>query len=343
MKVLTIRCLLALAVILLPLQAARSEDWFQQVSGKSRRAGLPVTLTSASAARYDDDHDGWLDNQYHDHDAEDVRGGFFEELFDPPGHRHFTRRGTPLVHLFIVEPAVLHQDFFLDYRIGNNVDGNTDEQEVEVELEWALTKRLGLIIEAPYLGINRVTDPNTSGFGDIAVAGRALLVDGDMFFLSGNLEVEIPTGDDERGLGRGEAAVAPTVTTWHDLGNWTALHTQFGTEIGLESGDTELIYGLALTHSFQGPTLLHANQHHAHNNTDDHGVVFPIGFTSLILEMSGAMGLSGDEAGQTFFELLPGIAYTPVERIELRFGVRFPLFKPTRRDTQYIFTIARVL
>jgi hypothetical protein len=58
--------------------------------------------------------------------------------------------------------------------------------------------------------------------------------------------------------------------------------------------------------------------------------------------MTGVTGLSGEEAGQTFFEILPGISYTPVERIELRFGVRIPLFKPTRLDTQYIFTIARV-
>jgi hypothetical protein len=312
------------SALLMIIDTGRADDWIQQ----SSVTGSP-------------EHDIY-DDQHNHHNR---RGDFFEELFQPAAHSHFTRRGTPLVHLFIVEPATLHKDLFLDYRIGNNVDGSTDELELEAELEWALTKRLGLIIEAPYLGLNPVTDPNTSGFGDIAVAGRALLVDGDTFFLSANLEVEIPTGDDDRGLGRGESALAPSVTTWHDLGNWTALHTQIGTEFGLESGDTEFIYGLALTHSFQGPVLFNKHhrccQHHDHSDHDDHQFFEP-GFTSLILEMTGATGVSGDESGQTFLELLPGISYTPVEGIELRFGVRFPLFKPTRLDTQYIFTIARV-
>ena len=273
-------------------------------------------------------------------------GGFFEELFEPAEHSHFTRRGTPLVHLFLTEPAVPHQDLFLDYRIDNNVDGSTDEHEVEAELEWALTKRLGMVIEVPYIGLDPVGDPNTSGLGDIAVAGRALLVDRDTFFLSANLEVEIPTGDADRDLGRGEVALAPTITTWLDLGNWTALHGQFGPEIGLKTGDTEFVHHLALTRSFQGPVLFGRGCHGGRNgsgaNDDEHEQLFEPGFTSLILEMTGVTGLSGDEAGQTFVELLPGIAYTPVERIELRFGVRFPLFKPTRLDTQYIFTIARV-
>ena len=281
-----------------------------------------------------------------DHHGGGVPGGFFEELFEPPAHSHFTRRGTPLVHLFLTEPAVLHQDLFLDYRIGNNIEGSTDEQELETELEWALTKRLGLVIEVPYIGLDPVADRNTSGFGDIAVAGRALLVDWDTFFLSANLEVEIPTGDEDRDLGRGEVALAPTITTWLDLGNWTALHGQFGPEIGLDTGDAEFIHHLALTRSFQGPTLFGRGCDCGRNgvrvNGDEHEELFEPGFTTLILEMTGVTGLSGTEARQTFVELLPGIAYTPVERIELRFGVRFPLFKPTRLDTQYIFTIARV-
>lgn len=348
MKLLTIPCLIALTLILLSVQSARSQDWLGRLS---RPTDSPIRVTSASATLFDDDHDDdhadWLDDQHHDHD---VPGGFFEELFEPPSHTHFTRRGTPLVHLFLTEPATIHQDLFLDYRIGNNFDGSTDEQELELEMEYALTKRLGIVLEVPYVGLNPVTDPNTSGFADIAVAGRALLVDRDTFFLSANLEVEIPTGDSDRDLGRGEVALAPTITTWLDLGNWTVLHGQFGPEIGLDSGDTEFIHHLALTKSFQGPVLFGrgcrcgrnfsgSNGGDEHEEHEDH---FEPGFTSLILEMTGVTGLSGDEAGQTFIELLPGIAYTPVERIEFRFGVRFPLFKPERLDTQYIFTIARV-
>ncbi len=345
MKLLTVHCLLALAVTLLPLQAARSQDWLRRVS---RPAESPIGVTSASATLFDDDHDdghaNWLDDQSHDYD---VPGGFLEELFEPASHTHFTRRGTPLVHLFLTEPATIHQDLFLDYRIGNNFHGGTDEQELEFEMEYALTKRLGMVIEVPYVGLNPVTDPNTSGFADIAVAGRALLVDRDTFFLSANLEIEIPTGDADRELGRGEVALASTITTWLDLGNWTVLHGQFGPEIGLESGDTEFIHRLALTKSFQGPVMFgrgcrNFSRSNGGDEHEEHEEHFEPGFTSLILEMTGVTGLSGEEAGQTFIELLPGISYTPVEQIEFRFGVRFPLFKPKRLDTQYIFTIARV-
>jgi len=341
-----IRCLFALAVTLVPFQVARSQDR----SIQSQLGDISTDLALQVSCPCDDSHDDWLSDQLIDHDAGDVRGSFLDEIFAPADHRHFTRRGTPLVHLFLVEPAVLHRDIFLDYRIGNNVDRNTDEQELEIEIEWALTRRLGLIIEAPYLGLNPDTDPNTSGFGDFAVAGRALLVDGETFFMSANLAVGIPTGSVSRGLGGGEVTIAPSVTTWHDLGNWTALHTQFGTEVGTQSGDTELIYGLALTHSFQGPVLFpfldradNGHDHHGHDDHGhDHGQSFQPGFTSFILEMTGASGLSGADSDQAFFELLPGISYTPVDRMELRFGVRVPLFKPTRLDSQYIFTIARV-
>lgn len=75
-----------------------------------------------------------------------------------------------------------------------------------------------MVLEVPYVGLNPVVAPNTSGFGDVAIAGRALLIDGDAFFLSANVEVEIPTGDANRDLGRDEAALAPTLTSWFDLG-----------------------------------------------------------------------------------------------------------------------------
>ena len=168
---------------------------------------------------------GTGDEHFHSHpDTNQRRGSFFEELFAPATHTHFTRRGTPLVHLFLIEPATLHRDFFLDYRVGNNVGGSGDEQELEAELEWTLTKRLGIIIEAPYLGLNPDDGPGTSGFGDLAIAGRALLVDGDTFFLSANLELETATGNERRGFGRGGAVMARSLRCLPPLGHRSAPH-----------------------------------------------------------------------------------------------------------------------
>ncbi len=272
--------------------------------------------------------------------------GFWDELFEPALHTHFSPRGTPLVHLFLLEPAALHRDLFLDYRIANNVAGSTDEQELEVELEWSLTKRLGIIIEVPFLGLDPIDEPNTAGFGDLAFAGRALVVNDDTFMLATNLALSVPTGDPQRNLGRGEAVLAPSVSTWLDLGNWVSLHSQLGPEIGLESGDTSMVYGFAVTYSFQGPALFGSHRGSAHHHADhehhDHEELhFEPGLTSLILEVSGETGLSGDDDGTTFFEVIPGVSYVPWKLGEIRFGVRFPLYRPERLDVQYLLSLVR--
>jgi len=277
-------------------------------------------------------------------------GNFCEEIFDPVSHTHFSRRGTPLIHLFFLEPAALHRDLFVDYRIGNNVDGSADEQELETELEWALTKRLGLVIELPFLSLNPDDGRTTAGFGDLAIAGRALLVDGDETMLAVNLAVSTPTGDDTRGLGAGEAVISPTVSIWQDLGDWYSFHAQFGPEIGLESGQTEMFWAAALTKSFQGPAFCRECHHAHHDHHDDHfscetdhgeHLHFEPGLTSFILELNGSTGLSEPNDGQTFFEMIPGISYVPWEMTELRFGVRFPLYQPERLDNQLIFSYIR--
>ena len=120
---------------------------------------------------------------------------------DPWPHRHFSRLGTPFVHLFSLEPAFLDRDLFLDYRVTRGPDEN--EAEFEAELEWALTRRVGVVVEAPILRLDPIGEETESGLGDIALAPRALLVESDTFLLSGNLEFSIPTGDTNRGLGEG--------------------------------------------------------------------------------------------------------------------------------------------
>lgn len=80
--------------------------------------------------------------------AEPINLDITEGWLDPWPHNHFSRKGTPFIHLFSLEPAFLDRDFFLDYRWASGSEGK--EIEVEAELEWALTRRLGIVVEAPF-------------------------------------------------------------------------------------------------------------------------------------------------------------------------------------------------
>jgi len=273
----------------------------------------------------------------------DAREDMLAELLAPWPDTHASPHGTPHTHAFNVEPAYLHRGLRVDYLIDTNVGGDIDEQELGFELEWALTKRLGLCIEAPLIGLNPVAEQNVTGFGDMAVAGRVLLVDRHCFLLSANVELETPTGDAERGLGRGEAAFSPTVLCWMDLGHWTVFQGQLGPETGLDSGETELLYRFALTRTWQGPVKFpcrcRSRSEHGHHDHNDHGHHGP-GLTTLYLETVGDTNLSDRQEG-TRLDMTTGIGYYLTEKLELRTGLRFPLCHPKRFDSQFIFSAVR--
>jgi len=287
--------------------------------------------------------------------------GFFRDLlYGPVIDTHRSPRGTPWVHPFTIEPAQIHRDLFFFYKFTKNAEGSpVDEHELEVHLDWGLTRRLGFVLAVPFLGLE---DPagHQTGFGDIEFAPRVVWIESDRFFLASNIVFTFPTGNENRGLGRGEATVAPFLTTWHDIGswrilpwrNWNQLHFNFGPEVGLESGDTSLLYTLVYAHSFLGLRLLPPHFHHAHddmNHSHDHetgiispiGPAYPVGLTSLLLEFNGQTSLNGDS--DTLLQLLTGINYALTESAEIRFGVNFPLNNLNRQmDVQYIFAFTWV-
>ena len=86
--------------------------------------------------------------------------------FDPWEHAHF-REGTPLEHHFDLEPAFLGRDLIVDY--SGLTFAEESEHEIELELEWALSNRIGFIIEQPYIISDPDTGSESSGLGDLAV------------------------------------------------------------------------------------------------------------------------------------------------------------------------------
>ena len=247
-----------------------------------------------------------------------LAGGWLDEW----SHRHFSPRGTPYVHLFNLEPAFLDRDLFVDYRHTSSEDET--ESEFELELEWAFTKRLGVAVELPLVHVDPDGEDTETGVGDFAIAPRALLVDTDVFLLSANLEVGVPTGDEDRDLGSGETMLAPSFSLWADLGNWISFQSQVGTEHGLDSGDTELSYKSALSWSFA--------PHGAQSSEPAH---WSPGMTSLITELTGRTVLEGE--ARTTAELLFGVSRVLSGRWAIRGGFQFPVGGP--EDIDYGFVL----
>ena len=80
-------------------------------------------------------------HRHEESSADHSEGGGYFDSFE---HSHFSRLGTPIVHSFGVESAFAGRGLFADYRYRSG-DGFT-EREVELELEWAFTNRLGIIV-----------------------------------------------------------------------------------------------------------------------------------------------------------------------------------------------------
>lgn len=264
---------------------------------------------------------------------------FFSELFAPADHTHFSPLGAPYLHPFTMEPPQMHQDVFFIYRYANNTFEGSDENEAEAHIDWALSKRFGIFLGLPMIGIEEAGGTHQQGLGDLEIGPRTVLIERDRFILSSNFFMTMPTGDASRDLGAGEMELAPLFTTWQDLGNWNSLYLNFGPRVGTETGNSAMIYGFSYAKAFLGP-VLPCNHENGHGHGEEDGVHFPPGLTAVYLELAGESEMNGAE--RTFIEMLPGISYAVTEHAEVRFGLLVPVSRLERFDTQYIISFTWV-
>jgi hypothetical protein len=241
----------------------------------------------------------------------------------PFEHLHFSELGTPIIHSFGVEPAFTGRDLFIDhtYRKG---DGFT-EHETEFELEWAFTRRLGVIVEVPYIWEDEEGVGSASGFGDLAIVPRAILIYEPRFLLTAQVETVLPTGSSAFG---GETAIAPGISIWNDLGNWFTLNTNIAVEHGFDSDTTEFLFGFGLVKSFGEKPNLHIGHDHAHDH-DHHSAA---GLLHLHLEVTGSTPLNGVDKGDFYAEGLVGVSYGIAPEMDIRLGYQFPITSPRDFD-----------
>lgn len=242
-------------------------------------------------------------------------------FLEPFEHIHFSSLGTPIIHSFGIEPAFTGRDLFLDY---SYIEGNGfTEHETEIELEWAFTKRLGVIVEVPYIFEDEEGVGSTSGFGDLAIVPRALLIDSDRFMLTAQIEAGLPTGSSAFG---GETSIAPGISIWNDLGNWFTLNSHIAVAHGFDSDETELEFAIGLVKSFgEKPASCTSHDHHGHDHTK-HATA--AGLINLHLELTGSTPINGDDKGDFETEGLIGISYGILPEMDIRLGYLFPISTP---------------
>jgi hypothetical protein len=217
-------------------------------------------------------------------------------------HAHESRRGTPYVHAFHVEPAFLGRDLLV------HAEKEGDEHGLEAELEFALTRRLLIVAEVPY----RWTDEE-DGVGDAGLSLRGLLVETDRLLVSAQLGFEFPTA--REGLGADEIVVAPGLLAWSDLGCWWTAQAGITFAHGTETGDAELSWGAVLAKSFALRPLLTCGWPGAHGDEHAHP-----SFLTLFVEGRGIHPLAGPEEGTSTHELLFGISAPVTAGLEARAG-----------------------
>jgi hypothetical protein len=252
------------------------------------------------------------------------------DFLAPFEHTHRSQSGTPYVHSLGIESAFTGRDLFLDhsYREGNGVT----ENESELELEWAFTSRLGVIMEVPYIWEDEESVASVSGFGDFAIVPRALLVESERFLLTTQLEVVLPTGSSSFG---GETAIAPGIAMWNDLGNWWTLNSGFAIEHGFDADSTELLFGFGLVKSFG-----EKHEKHAKHAGHDHHTSSTADMFNLHLEATSSTPLNGADKGDINIEGLVGISYGFAAGFDIRVGYIFPITSP--QDFDHGFTAGAI-
>lgn len=237
----------------------------------------------------------------------------------PFEHIHRSQRDTPYVHSFGIEPAFTGRDLFLDYSYHEG-DG-VSEHESELELEWAFTRQLGVIMEVPYIWEDEEDVATVSGFGDFAMVPRALIVEKERFLLTVQAEVVLPTGSSNFG---GDTAIAPGIVMWGDLGDWWTLNTNLSIEHGFDEDSTEFVYGFGLVKSFGEKCDNH--EHHDHHGHSTGGLF------NLHLEATGSTPINGADKGDITIEGLVGISRSFSAGFDIRAGYMFPITSPGEFD-----------
>lgn len=244
------------------------------------------------------------------------------------GSRRSESTVVPIPDLFRTEAPFVERNFRIDY-LGTNslTEPVADQSEFAAELSYSFTERFGMIVGVPVLMRDNLDEPDASGFGDLNAGLRYVALgyeNSDPFKLALGLNVLAPTGDAGRSLGEGQTFIEPEVLLFQKLGARTFVQGQFSLGIPTAGGDASKEFGwnLGMGHVFV-------------DFTSSRWFKFP----TPILELNGATGLGGEDAGTTVLDITPGLRWTIGSRAFGGVGMSVPLTGSREFDTQFIFSL----
>ncbi len=299
-------------IVAAPPTFALGTDLPRHASGEHRLSARADIGLDAAEHADPSAGDGWLEPWHHDH-----------------------RRAR--AHLFGLEPAFIDRALFVDFSRVDTEEGH--EFDLEVELELPISRRVGLVVEAPYAYLSSGGEIY-HGLGDIALAPRLVLVEHERWIASASVELSLPTGDADAGLGTSEAGAGLSLLSWLDLGGNAALHGQLGIEHGLRSDADTLVWGLGLTYSF-GTNTHTPSDDHKHEHAYDHASHAATNWVHLIAELRGEHPLDGDDRGSGTGEWTLGLAIPVLSNTELRGAITLPAWEPTELNHAITLGIVR--
>jgi hypothetical protein len=176
-----------------------------------------------------------------------------------------------------------------------------DYQEVRTLMEFG-SKKFSLGTEYPLRWTNPVVNDNHTGFGDMNLTTKTVMVDGDKWQITNLFRTYMPTGAPKAGMGTGHVSMEPGALVRYKWSDVTFVHMQMKYFFPLggdpnQSGQV-FIYGI-------GPS-------HVLVDGDNRAWIGTLEFTGSYIgngQRTNPNGTISDAQGEHIMNLYPGIRY----------------------------------
>lgn len=234
----------------------------------------------------------------------------------------------PIPDLFRTEAPFVERNYRIDYLGSNGLQEPVgDESQFASELTYSFTDRFGVVLAAPLTTRSNLDEPDASGFGDLTAGVRYVFIgyeNEDPFKLALGLNVLTPTGDVNRNLGAGQTFLEPELLMFQKLGKQAFMQSQFGLGIPTrgDNTSTDFSWNLGMGYVF---TEIAVSQ------------LFK--FPTAVVELNGATGLGGSDAGMTVVDFTPGLRWSIRSRAFGGVAMSVPLSSAKEFETQLILSL----